>query len=94
MKIRREYSFPQLGIQEPISLTDQHRQAALRELHEETGYGDGKGGQGAEVGDVSSVRVLDPGYGPYLLWTAQPELHGKENNQKGTKECPLIEIIA
>lgn len=35
--------------------------AALRELHEETGYGDGKGGKEAEVEDVSSVLVKDPG---------------------------------
>jgi len=38
------------------------RTAALRELHEETGYGSGKAGEGnAEVGEVSSVLVKDPG---------------------------------
>jgi len=38
------------------------RTAALRELHEETGYGSGKAGEGnAEVGEVSPVLVKDPG---------------------------------
>lgn len=38
------------------------RTAALRELHEETGYGSGKAGEGnAEVEDVSAVLVKDPG---------------------------------
>lgn len=35
--------------------------AALRELREETGYGDGKGGGGVTVGEVSDVLVKDPG---------------------------------
>jgi 8-oxo-dGTP pyrophosphatase MutT (NUDIX family) len=35
--------------------------AALRELREETGYGDGKGGGGVEVAEVSDVLVKDPG---------------------------------
>jgi 8-oxo-dGTP pyrophosphatase MutT (NUDIX family) len=39
-----------------------HRTAALRELHEETGYGSGKAGEGnAEIGEVSPVLVKDPG---------------------------------
>lgn len=39
-----------------------HRTTALRELHEETGYGSGKAGEGnAEVGEVSPVLVKDPG---------------------------------
>jgi ADP-ribose pyrophosphatase len=38
------------------------RTTALRELHEETGYGSGKAGEGnAEVGEVSPVLVKDPG---------------------------------
>lgn len=38
------------------------RTTALRELHEETGYGSGKAGEGnAEVEDVSPVLVKDPG---------------------------------
>jgi ADP-ribose pyrophosphatase len=38
------------------------RTAALRELHEETGYGSGKAGEGnTEVGEVSSLLVKDPG---------------------------------
>jgi len=36
--------------------------AALRELHEETGYGSGKAGEAnAEIGEVSPVLVKDPG---------------------------------
>jgi ADP-ribose pyrophosphatase len=36
--------------------------AALRELHEETGYGSGKAVEGnAEIGEVSPVLVKDPG---------------------------------
>ena len=36
--------------------------AALRELHEETGFGSGKAGEGnAEIGEVSPVLVKDPG---------------------------------
>lgn len=39
-----------------------YRTTALRELHEETGYGSGKAGEGnAEVEDVSPVLVKDPG---------------------------------
>jgi 8-oxo-dGTP pyrophosphatase MutT (NUDIX family) len=39
------------------------RTTALRELHEETGYGSGKAGEGnAEVEDVSPVLVKDPGW--------------------------------
>jgi ADP-ribose pyrophosphatase len=38
------------------------RTAALRELHEETGYGSGKAGGTATVEDTSSVMVKDPGY--------------------------------
>jgi ADP-ribose pyrophosphatase len=35
----------------------------LRELHEETGYGSGKAGEGnAEIGEVSPVLVKDPGW--------------------------------
>ena len=38
------------------------RTTALRELHEETGYGSGKAGEGnASVGRVSSILVKDPG---------------------------------
>ena len=41
---------------------DMDSTTALRELYEETGYGSGKAGQGnAEVGQVSSVLVKDPG---------------------------------
>ncbi|CAD6583324.1 MAG: hypothetical protein TREMPRED_003525 [Tremellales sp. Tagirdzhanova-0007] len=49
----------------PAGLIDEGEDAAttaLRELYEETGYGSGKAGQGnAEVGQVSSVLVKDPG---------------------------------
>jgi len=49
----------------PAGLIDEGEDAAttaLRELHEETGYGSGKAGEGnAEVGEVSSVLVKDPG---------------------------------
>ena len=47
---------------------DVDRTTALRELYEETGYGSGKAGQGnAEVGQVSSVLVKDPGWAIVLL---------------------------
>lgn len=38
------------------------RTAALRELHEETGYGSGKQGEGnAKIHKVSDILVKDPG---------------------------------
>ncbi|KAK8865728.1 hypothetical protein IAR55_000874 [Kwoniella newhampshirensis] len=52
-------------IELPAGLIDEGEDAAttaLRELHEETGYGSGRSGQGnAEVHHVSSVLVKDPG---------------------------------
>nr|XP_031858748.1 uncharacterized protein CI109_005843 [Kwoniella shandongensis]KAA5525820.1 hypothetical protein CI109_005843 [Kwoniella shandongensis] len=49
----------------PAGLIDEGEDAAttaLRELHEETGYGSGKAGEGnAEVHHVSTVLVKDPG---------------------------------
>ncbi|KAK1927689.1 putative phosphoribosyl-ATP diphosphatase [Papiliotrema laurentii] len=51
-------------IELPAGLVDEGEDAestALRELHEETGYGTGKSGDGVSVEDVSSVLVKDPG---------------------------------
>lgn len=52
-------------IELPAGLVDEGEDpatTALRELHEETGYGSGKKGEGnAEVGEVSCVLVKDPG---------------------------------
>ncbi|RSH92650.1 hypothetical protein EHS25_008095 [Saitozyma podzolica] len=52
-------------IEFPAGLIDEGEDAAtaaLRELHEESGYGSGKAGDGsAEVGEVSPVLVKDPG---------------------------------
>ncbi|WVQ85278.1 hypothetical protein IAT38_007443 [Cryptococcus sp. DSM 104549] len=52
-------------IELPAGLIDEGEDAAtaaLRELHEETGYGSGKAGQGnATVNKVSNVWVKDPG---------------------------------
>ncbi|OCF45275.1 ADP-ribose pyrophosphatase [Kwoniella heveanensis CBS 569] len=52
-------------IELPAGLIDEGEDAAtaaLRELHEETGYGSGKAGEGnASVKEVSDVLVKDPG---------------------------------
>lgn len=48
-------------VEHKVDFTD-GRTSALRELHEETGYGSGKAAEGnAEVWEVSSVLVKDPG---------------------------------
>jgi 8-oxo-dGTP pyrophosphatase MutT (NUDIX family) len=53
--------------------------AALRELHEETGFGSGKAGEGnAAIRNVSPVLVKDPGW----VWGGDGGDEGEERQEE------------
>ncbi|ODN84249.1 hypothetical protein, variant 2 [Cryptococcus amylolentus CBS 6039] len=70
-------------IELPAGLIDEGEDAAtsaLRELHEETGYGGGKHGGEAKVAHISSVLAKDPGMTGANMYLVTIDVHLSEND--------------
>ncbi|TYJ55857.1 hypothetical protein B9479_003380 [Cryptococcus floricola] len=70
-------------IELPAGLIDEGEEAAtsaLRELHEETGYGGGKHGGEAKVAHISSVLAKDPGMTGANMYLVTIDVHLSEND--------------